>query len=236
MPGFLSARDEQTVRVGANPVPGDPLRDALRPGAALGLLVIDLATRRRVRVNGDVETLDDAGFTLSATEVFANCQQYIQRRSWRWDEAAGDAPRGAVHGTALTPEQADWIAAADTFFIASAHPARGADASHRGGNPGFVRVTGPRALAWPDYPGNNMFQTLGNLAVDQRAGLLFLDFARGNTLQLTGRAEVDWDPTRAAVFLGAARVIDFALEAVVAIAGASPLRWRLDGYSPSNPG
>ena len=235
-PGFLSTPDERTVRAGVGPVPGDPLGDALHLDAALGLLAIDLAARRRVRVNGTVEALDDSGFTLHTAEVFANCPQYIQRRTWRRAEETGDAPRGVTRGAALTPEQAALIATADTFFIASAHTSRGADASHRGGNPGFVRVADARTLAWPDYRGNNMFQTLGNLAVDPVAGLLFLDFARGDTLQLTGRAAVDWDPTRAAAFPGAARVIDFALEAVVAIAGASRLRWQFGDYSPFNPG
>ena len=234
-PGFLTAPGARTMRVGATPVPGDPLGDGLRPGAALGLLAIDLEARRRVRVNGTVVALEDAGFTLRTAEVFANCPQYIQRRAWRRDAATGDAPRGVTRGAALSPEQAALVAGADTFFITSAHPERGADVSHRGGNPGFVRVADARTLSWPDYRGNNMFQTLGNLAVDPRAGLLFLDFARGDTLQLTGRATVDWDPTRAAAFPGAARVIDLALEAVVAIAGASPLRWRFEDYSPSNP-
>ena len=234
-PGFLSAPDRRTVRVVAHPVPGDPLGEMLHPGAALGLLAIDFGTRRRLRVNGTVETVGDEGFTLRTTEVFANCQQYVRPRIWHRAEGIGEAP-STSHGLELTPEQASWIATADTFFIASAYPARGADVSHRGGDPGFVRVGGPGALAWPDYPGNNMFQTLGNLAVDPRAGLLFLDFARGDTLQLTGRAGVDWDPARAATFPGAARVVDFTLDAVIAITGASQLRWRLDDLTPFSRG
>ena len=72
-----------------------------------------------------------------------------------------------MRSSSLSAAQRARIGAADTFFIASAHPEGGADASHRGGRPGFVRVTGQRSLAFPDYPGNNMFNTLGNLTADQ---------------------------------------------------------------------
>lgn len=93
----------------------------------------------------------------------------------------------------LTERQQDWITAADTFFIGSAHVQAGTDASHRGGNPGFVQVHDSRTLRWPDYAGNNLFNTLGNLNVEARAGLLFLDFEHGHTLQLTGSATVSWE-------------------------------------------
>ncbi len=112
---------------------------------------------------------------------------------------------------------------------------RGADASHRGGNPGFVRVLDASRLAWPDYSGNRMFQTLGNLARDGRAGLLFIDFDTGRTLQLTGRATVDWDEERARGFAGAERVVDFEIDRVVEIGGRAELRYRLLGRSPFNP-
>ena len=89
------------------------------------------------------------------------------------------------------------VAGADTFFIATWHPGGGADASHRGGRPGFVRVLDDRTLEFPDYPGNNMFNTLGNLVGHPRAGLLFVDFERGDLLQLTGRAKIRWEPATA---------------------------------------
>ncbi len=132
-------------------------------------------------------------------------------------------------------EQRDLVACADTFFIATAHPERGADASHRGGAPGFVRVEGGRRLVWPDYSGNAMFNTLGNLAVDPRAGLLFVNFENGDTLQVSGRAGIIWDEGRAAEFAGAERVVEFDVEEVVDTRGALPLRWRLEEYSPFNP-
>jgi predicted pyridoxine 5'-phosphate oxidase superfamily flavin-nucleotide-binding protein len=115
------------------------------------------------------------------------------------------------------------------------HAEAGLDCSHRGGNPGFVRATGPDTITFPDYAGNNMFQTLGNLELDSRAGLLFIDFETGSTLQLTGRATVHWDKERLTSWPGAQRVIEFQLERIQETAQALPLRWRLLDYSPFNP-
>jgi hypothetical protein len=119
----------------------------------------------------------------------------------------------------LTDEQRGWIAAADTFFVTSHAAGVGVDTSHRGGNPGFVTVTGHRRLSWPDYVGNSMYMTLGNLELDPRCGLLFLD----------------WDPDRVAATPGAQRMVDFEVDQVVQIDEASPLRWSLGTYSRANP-
>jgi predicted pyridoxine 5'-phosphate oxidase superfamily flavin-nucleotide-binding protein len=132
-------------------------------------------------------------------------------------------------------EQRRLVSGADTFFIASAHPEGGVDASHRGGNPGFVRFLGENALEFPDYSGNTMFNTLGNIAVNPRAGLLFLDFEGGGTLQLTGEARIIWEAGRAVRFAGAERVVEFLVQEAVETRGAVPLRWRFEGYSPFNP-
>lgn len=114
-------------------------------------------------------------------------------------------------------------------------PGGGADASHRGGNPGFVRVPDGATLEWPDYSGNSMFNTLGNITINPNAGLLFLDFEQGHTLQRTGQADVVWDPERAATFPGAERVVEFHIEQTVQVTHASPLRFRFLQYSRFNP-
>jgi predicted pyridoxine 5'-phosphate oxidase superfamily flavin-nucleotide-binding protein len=135
----------------------------------------------------------------------------------------------------LNAEQQTCIRRADTFFIATFHPEAGADASHRGGMPGFVTVLSPNELEWPDYSGNNMFQSLGNLSVYPKAGLLFVDFEGGSTLQLTGEAEVLWDEDLALRFPGAKRLLKFHMDEVIATEGAFPQRWQLVEYSPANP-
>jgi hypothetical protein len=99
------------------------------------------------------------------------------------------------------------IEAADTFFLGTAHPTRGADTSHKGGEPGFVRIDGGD-VCWPDFPGNNMFNSLGNISVDPAAALLFIDFHSGRTLALSGRGALQWTDTE--------RSVQFDVEFVVA--------------------
>jgi uncharacterized protein len=167
--------------------------------------------------------------------VYGNCQKYIQAREWQAQVGpAKTLPRVSTADT-LTADQQQWIATADTFFIASAHDDGGADASHRGGTPGFVQVLSARRLVWPDYSGNNMFQTLGNLTVNPHAGLLFIDFAHGRTLQLTGTAVLQWEESRVAQYAGAERLVEFELTQAVEITGGHSLRWRFIAPSPFNP-
>jgi hypothetical protein len=233
-PGFLSAPSEKAIEIDAAPLAGDPLAANLVAGAPLGALVIDLATRRRMRVNGRVER-DASPIRVAVDEVFANCPKYIARRDVEEDGALEAPGARAIASDVLGVAQQQRIARADTFFIASGHRDAGLDASHRGGAPGFVQVLDERRIAWPDYAGNSMFQTLGNLERDPHAGLLFADFATGDVLQLSGRARVDWDPARAARFAGAERVVELEIDAVREMRGALPLRAHAAEPSPFNP-
>jgi hypothetical protein len=80
-------------------------------------------------------------------------------------------------------------------------------------------------LTAPDFAGNQIFNTLGNLAANPRAGLLFLDFATGHALTLTGKTEIVWDGPELAAFAGAQRLIRFTVEQGVWIENAAPLGW-----------
>jgi predicted pyridoxine 5'-phosphate oxidase superfamily flavin-nucleotide-binding protein len=207
---------------------------ALQSGNELGLLVIDLATRRRLRLNGTIAMQPDGAIHLHTKQVYFNCPQYIQLRQL---EAPAIVPVGvteAIVSPALSPSQQQWLAQVDTFFIASSHP-DGADVSHRGGNPGFVQVVNANKLVFPDYAGNNMFNTLGNLFQQPQAGLLFIDFEQGTTLQLTGTTRIIWDSETLAAFAGAQRLIEFELSQAIATTNAMPHRWRFVEYSPYNP-
>jgi predicted pyridoxine 5'-phosphate oxidase superfamily flavin-nucleotide-binding protein len=232
-PGFMRAADGRSVAIDYRPPPDDPLSAQLYDGAPLGLLAIDLAERRRARINGRVAARADGRIGLTVEAAYANCPKYIQARELIEPGVARPAARAAMRGAALSAEQQRWVATADTFFVATYHPAGGADASHRGGMPGFVQVRGVTSLAWPDYPGNSMFNTLGNIAEYPRAGLLFLDFAGGRALQLSGTAAIDWAAEPA--LPGAERVVTFEIEQVIELAGAIPAGWELREYSPFNP-
>jgi predicted pyridoxine 5'-phosphate oxidase superfamily flavin-nucleotide-binding protein len=221
--GFIQAVDDHLLRVAVVPPPGDPLAVNLRARPELGLLVIDPRTRRRLRFNGR-GLLSSDGLFLRANEVYGNCPKYIQKRRLV-GEREGEA--GEVRRSSSLDERTRaLVAGADTFFIASWHPGGGADASHRGGRPGFVRVLDDTTLEFPDYPGNSMFNSLGNLVGHSRVGLLFVDFERGDLLQLTGRAQVLWEPRT---------VVRVALEEVRETPGGSSLRFELVEPSPVNP-
>ncbi|MFD5347751.1 pyridoxamine 5'-phosphate oxidase family protein, partial [Streptomyces anulatus] len=177
-----------------------------------------------------------AGHRVQLAQVIANCPNYIQKRAPR---PAGDgeaqATRRAVDSTELSPGQQRTLRAADTFFVATASDRGDADASHRGGNPGFVQVLSPRLLRWPDYVGNAMFLTLGNLELNPAAGLFVPGWEAGTSLHLTGSARTVWDEDEVAGHPGAQRLVEFEIAAVREVAAASPLRWSAPAYSRFNP-
>jgi uncharacterized protein len=208
-PGFLDAHDRE-LRVDAVPTPGSPLHD-LADGQPVGMLAIEFATRRRVRVNGTLTRVDPDGLVVSVDQAFGNCPKYIQPRRLEHTESGSQRVQ---HAAALSVEHAALIENADTFFLGTVHPSRGADASHRGGPAGFVRVEDGR-LWWPDFPGNNMFNSFGNLAVDPIAALLFVDFGTGATLHISGTATVEWAPASAGDDTDTGRQVRFTVESVV---------------------
>ncbi len=237
-PGFAKSPDDKTLHIATQPVTGDPLAESLVAGAPLGILGIELPTRRRNRMNGRIAELDAQGFTVAVEQSFGNCPQYIQRREYVW--AAPPAhPASAEPFTALDPAARQLITTADTAFVASASRAedpatpRGADVSHRGGRPGFIGIADD-ALVVPDYSGNRFFNTLGNLLVNPRAGLLFLDFERGDLLQITGRTEIVWDGPEVQAFKGAERLWRFYPSHGRWLRGALPLRFEFGDLSPNN--
>ena len=179
-------------------------------------------------------SVDAASVQISVAEVFGNCPMYIQARTLEAESVAA-AMSSVRRGSVLTASQQRAIERADTLFIGSVHEGTGADASHRGGRPGFVRVVDERRLRLPDYAGNNMFQTLGNISKDPRVGLLFVDFASGTTRQLTGRARILWDSASFADLPGAELAVDIEVDLVVELEGRVAGGSRLVAPSPFNP-
>ena len=228
-PGFISTPDDRTLAFAANVAAGDGLAGALTQGADIGLLGIQFADRRRNRVNGRVGRAVDGGLTVDVDQTFGNCPQYIAPRKWL---PVRPVP-SARSGKRLDAAQAAWINEADTFFIASGHrgtgdaPAFGMDASHRGGPAGFVSVEDEHTLAFPDYAGNNHFNTLGNLTKDPRVGLLFVDFAQGSMLQVSGTAEIEWETSNA--IADGSRRVRIKIAQVIELAHVLPMQWHATG-------
>ena len=233
--GIFSVPDEHHIGIQRDRL-DPPLDPALVHGPQAGLLVIDFDRRLRLRING---TFDRSGgvpprLTLRISQFYGNCQKYIQRRvpAERVSKCETGCPQ-PVSGGRLTGAQQALISRSDTFFIATQNVDSGADASHRGGRPGFVMVEDDRTLLWPDYRGNNLFNTLGNLESDGRAGLLFIDFDSGASLQLTGNATADFGD--ASSFSPTGRRVRFEISATRELPPSPFLRYSLVEPFPYNP-
>lgn len=238
-PGFMRADERHIVfdlkKSCRNPI--DPLWNNIATEPRVGTLVIELSSRRRIRVNGRVVCQGPHRMHLQVDESYPNCPKYIQSRHVSMIRPWADGPDVKTRdGVVLEAGQQALIARADTFFVASAHPTRGVDASHRGGNPGFVRVLDSCRMRIPDFVGNSMFNTLGNFSANPHAGLVFLDFERNRMLQLVGRAEVLWDmETSPHETGGTRRWWDFTIDHWLESDGTLPFKWEFLNYSPHNP-
>ena len=238
-PGFMRS-DEHTVHFDlsqTSQIRLDPFWSNIQQNPQVGMLVVEFLTRRRLRVNGHITQISRHRLKLEVDQAYPNCPKYIQRRQYSLtSQGVSQETLSMREGERLGRDQQSLIAAADTFFVASSHPERGVDASHRGGRPGFVKILDENRLRIPDYRGNGMFNTLGNLAVNPSSGLAFLDFDRGRTLQLAGKAEIQWELEEASAETGGTyRYWDFVIDRWVEIDQAIPLRWEFLDYSPLNP-
>lgn len=231
--GFLRVLNERSIEI-ESPATDKFLFENLESNEKIGLLAIEFETRRRMRANGRAR-LDGDSIIVQTDEVFSNCPKYIQARFWELDGGLESELSGSESAFELTAKQIEFIERADTFIIASAHETRGADVSHRGGNSGFVKVSDNKKLVFPDYSGNMMFQTLGNLQTNPHCGLLFYDFSNGRILQLSGRAKIVWDEERAREFAGAERLVEFELSEARTSVLSTNLNWYFIDSSPFNP-
>jgi ferredoxin-NADP reductase/predicted pyridoxine 5'-phosphate oxidase superfamily flavin-nucleotide-binding protein len=238
-PGFMASPTPTTLEIGARPDPNDPAASGIRDGEPLGLLGIEMHTRRRNRMNGFV-SISPAGLHIDVDQSFGNCPRYIQLRDFAFTREPAPPHAGEVEVLAgLDADARLAIGAADTFFVASyaeREDRRQVDVSHRGGKPGFVRIGDDGLLTIPDFDGNLFFNTLGNILLNGKAGLIFADFETGDTLQMTGDAEVILESPEIAAFQGAERLWTLRPRKVVRRRGALALRWafREDGASPNS--
>jgi len=226
--GFLSSPDPLRLDLALPPDPDDPAEAGLKEGEPAALLGLDLTTRRRNRLNGTVRERSGRGFSLEVGQSFGNCPKYITLRSPVQPAEQGLDPPERFD--TLDAEARALIGAANTFFVASYAPgwdgARQVDVSHRGGEAGFIHIGADGRLTIPDYAGNRFFNTLGNFNVNPRAGLVFIDFATGDLLQMTGSTELDLGSAEVANLPGAERLWHFRPRKIVRRRGGLPLRWR----------
>lgn len=235
-PGFISSPDPNTLIIDGAAPPGDPFDAHLSAGKSTGLLGLIFQTRRRNRMNGVIAQRQDNRLTINVTQSFGNCPKYIQQRAV---ESTSDTAQDneVIQADRLDQGAKDLLEACDTFFIASRYsedvnqpPA--IDVSHRGGKPGFIQIESESRLIWPDYAGNLFFNTLGNLIKDPAAGILVPDFAGGQLLWLSGKAEIVFDDPRIAELPGAERLVRFEVEKTVRATHAFAGGWSPPELSP----
>lgn len=243
-PGFMASPSPRRLDIAARPPAGDPLGTTLKEGADVGLLGIQLETRRRNRLTGHIVSVGDHGFTVAVEQAFGNCPQYIQTRSVEVlpEVDMPEPARSIIRLDRFDARTRDMIVRADTLFVATAYageadaacrnPTLGADVSHRGGRPGFVRVEDERTFVFPDYSGNNHFNTVGNLLLNPKAGFLFVDFETRDVVYMTGATEVVWEGEEVRAFAGAERLIRFRAEDVIRADASLPLAFDFGEWSP----
>ena len=232
-PGFVQSPTDTTLNIQGNFPPEDPLAQALTVNKHVALLGIELPTRRRNRANGRIAAHADGQIGFQLEQSFGNCPKYIQPR-FIFDTKAKVDPVAQTFSKFDT-EVADRLQTLDTFFIASRSVGKtktttesdgGFDISHRGGPAGFVQIIDDSTLVFPDFVGNNFFNTFGNIALDPQVGLLFVDFENGHHIYLTGTAEVLWQQDGPLSFEGVEREVRFKLKSGKLVKNLSPYRWR----------
>lgn len=235
--GFISTPDPQKLKLAILSSSMDPVLANLQVGKSIGILGIELATRRRNRVFGTISVVEEQCIEITIVQAFGNCPQYIQARQ---NEATSVArPRIDIDGkiSGLDEPARELIRHSDCFHVATTvnldddDPRSGMDMSHRGGLPGFVDVA-DNVLSVPDFPGNYFFNTLGNLLLDPRAGLVFWDFESGDLLHVWGTVEIIWDDLEVDAFRGAERLWRICVKSCQWQRQVMPPHWQLLSYSP----
>ncbi len=234
-PGFMTSDDPRVLRIAAAPMAGDPLKGNLKDGMDIGLLGLELHSRRRNRMNGKLHSLQSGTFSVEVKQSFGNCPRFIQTRKL---VPRSDASEPSVtRATSFGPAQRELIAKSDTFFIATQfldgenEATQGVDVSHRGGKPGFLKIEGDNQVLWPDFRGNAHFNTIGNILRNPRSGLLLMDFESGDLLYMTGVAEVIWEGPEVEAFQAAERLMRFTVSELIHVASGMPVTWEFEAYS-----
>ncbi len=231
---FVNSPTETTLTIESTALAGEPPELQLKQGDKISVLGIELETRRRNRMNGTIAESADEGITITVDQSFGNCPRYIHQRE---PVEIAVEKMEAVSDTQLSATDITHIRTSDIFFIASRAPKTGddwragVDVNHRGGQKGFVKVLDDQTVIFPDYDGNNFFNTFGNILLDARIGMLFPDFETGNVISLAGHAELVMDdPARRAEY-GSARYVRVTPTQVIRTLGGLPIRYAMQEVS-----
>lgn len=235
--GFMRVVNNRTVRIHIQEYAKGEWFTHLQSNFNIGLIVIEFATRIRIRINGIARIVADDTVEVKTEQVYGNCPKYIQSRKILSVKRREPTTSNRIGSKRLSGRQIEWIANADTFFISSSNAEGKTDVSHRGGHPGFIKVINETNVIYPDYVGNMMFNTLGNIIENANTGLLFIDFKEGHTLQLTGESSIIWELTEEEKqqYQGAKRLIKYGILDIRENRNSLPFIWDFINESPFNP-
>ena len=237
-PGFMESADDKTLSISSSPLIGEPADLNLSVGAKVSVVGIEFETQRRNRLNATIDAVEGDTLSLHVDQSYGNCPKYIQIRT----RASGEATQSTPPKTATVLSEADkaQITRADTLLIASRaaqlgdDPRAGVDINHRGGMPGFISVLDDKTIQFPDYKGNNFYNTFGNIVTDNRVGIQFVDFETGTLLNLKGTAALIEDINNGELPL-MGRGLRISIDTVTRAEGGLPYRYKFEQYSDRNP-
>ncbi|MEQ9290574.1 MAG: pyridoxamine 5'-phosphate oxidase family protein [Cyclobacteriaceae bacterium] len=237
--GFVKVLDERRLTIDLAKLKStkkDIFFKNIEDSPAIGMLFMEPATRRRYRINGDIVE-QGSSIEIQVEEAYPNCPKYIQKRTVNFLED-NHLDTSTAEGSILSSLEVKWIESADTLFVGSSSKGGRLDASHRGGNPGFVEIAENNTVRIPDYAGNSMYNTLGNFIENPNAGVTFVDFAEGKTLQLTGKAEILFDQNSEENLqktTGTGRYWTLHIERWISTENHHQANWEFKEFSPFNP-
>lgn len=240
---------EELVGTEAN---GTVVREAEGKERMISGLTIDLPSRKRVKlygrmiagalgeredeVTGTVQTIAEVQLVMKIEQSLGNCPKYLNCKTF---EPAVSAPVLEHVGATLCEKGLALVRKADLFFISSSNGNEDMDTNHRGGPSGFIRVvsndSSGTVLCFPEYSGNRLYQTLGNLATTPRAGLCIPDFATGDLLFLTTETETLIGPAATEVLPRSNLAVKLTVTASRYVSSALPFRGIAGEQSPYNP-
>lgn len=235
-PGFINPNEGELIEIELSenfPIPDQWLNN-LRKGKAIGCLVIEFSTRRRLRINGIIKEINARRLQIDVQQAYPNCSKYIRKREM--PERPGSCKfHFRSSGDVLNEQLENIINQADTAFVASLGP-NGADVSHRGGPTGFIRCRSPNKITVPDYQGNSMFNTLGNFQTNPFGGIVVVDFDRGYFLQLSGTIKILFDQEHMRTATGGTdRLWELAINKWQLFQLENNIKWDNLDFSPHNP-
>ncbi|RKU49335.1 hypothetical protein DL546_009864 [Coniochaeta pulveracea] len=214
-------------------------------GKVISALSIDLENRDRVKISGRMavgvttgrDSVGELQMLVKVEETLGNCPKYMNKKVIR---AHLPEPKLVSDTLPLPGEALDLIGRADMFFLSSTY-GEAMDTNHRGGPAGFVRVVrnedgdGGVVLAYPEYSGNRLYETLGNLYLNPKLGLAIPDFETSNVLYVTGTAEILVGADAAALLPHTKLAIKISVSSAKFVRDGLPFRGTAGQMSPYNP-